>query len=171
AIAVNDNAAYLMWAPNQVDAGVFRVPITGSAPAAASSSPAQASSGAAPSAIDAATGVATSNPAPTVSASAPGGKSVFHKRQSSDDSQGAPPDAEGASAGSSPTTADQGISTKPRPGLPPRQSRTPSKVAAASPSADSESSFSSTEQPSTGFGSSSSSAQRPSSRTSRPTTE
>jgi hypothetical protein len=142
------------------------------APAQVSSSVAPTTGDTAPPPADGTTGVATSNPAPpALAAPVPGGKSVFHKRLSSDDSQGAPPDADGASAGTSPTAGDEGLSAKPRPGLPPRQSRTPAKVAAASPSAESENSFASTEQPSTGWGSSSPSAQQPSSRTSRRSTE
>jgi len=125
ALAINDNVAYLLWAGNQVD--VYRVPITESAPVAASSRPSQETRGPAPSTADAAAGVATSNPAATASAPTPGGKSVFHKRQTTDDSQG----AEGASAESSSNAADEGMSSKPQPGLPPRQSKPPAQVSSS----------------------------------------
>jgi len=124
AIGINDNVAYLLWAGNQVDVVVYRVPITESAPVAASSRPSQETRGPAPLPADAAAGVATSNPAATVSAPSPAGKNVFHKRQTTDDSQG----AEGASAGSSSNAADEGMSSKPQPGLPPRQSKPPAQV-------------------------------------------
>jgi hypothetical protein len=127
AIGIKDNVAYLLWAGNQVDVVVYRVPITESAPVAASSSPAQTTHGPGPSPTDAAAGVATSNPAAMVSAPTPGGKSVFHKRQTTDDSQG----AEGASAGSSSNAVDEGMSSKPRPGLPPRQSKLTAQVSSS----------------------------------------
>jgi hypothetical protein len=127
AIGINDNVAYLLWAGNQIDVVVYRVPITKSAPVAASTRPSKETRGPAPSPVDAAAGVATSNPAATVSAPTPGGKSVFHKRQTTDDSQG----AEGASAGSSSNAGDEGMSSKPRPGLPPRQSKPPAQVSSS----------------------------------------
>jgi hypothetical protein len=135
---------------NATDEGMSSKPRPG-LPPRQSKPPAQVSSSvaptrdAAPPPADETTGVAASNAAPPASAApVPGGKSVFHKRQSSDDSQGAPPDAEGASAGRSPNGADEGMATQARPGLPPRQSKAPAK--APSTSADSESSFSSSKE-------------------------
>ena len=131
AMAIDDNAAYLLWAGNQIDVVVYRVPIAESAPVAASSRPSQETRGEkrgpALSPADAAAGVATSNPAPAVSAPTPGGKSVFHKRQATDDSQ----TADAAPAGSSSNAADEGMSSKPRAGLPPRQSKPPTQVSSS----------------------------------------
>lgn len=129
-IAISDNAAYVLWASNQVDAAVFRVPITVSATAVTSSSPMQNSNANAPVTADTATGAATSSSAATISASVSGGTSVFHKRQTADDSQG----AVGATGGGSSNGTDESISSKVRPGLPPRQTTTSKAVAAPSPS-------------------------------------
>jgi hypothetical protein len=250
ALIVDKNTAYVLTESNP--ALLVRVSLPATPPAtAAASAPGQTSRGSAPARAAGLVGDGTSNPAPADAAPpVPGGKSVFHKRQTTYDSQGAPPSAEGTSStaldegisgkprpglpprqskpgakttepspsadsensflsteqpstdagsaspaganqksvfhkrqsaegegaapnaeGTSSAGGDEGISTKPRPGLPPRQSRTPGKAAAAPPSSDSENSFSSTEQSATGWGSSSSSAQQPSSRTSRRSTE
>jgi hypothetical protein len=123
-LAIQGGVAYVLSA--NMDS-LLQVPIPATTPAVASSPPAQATRDASPVAGDAATGIATSNPAPTVWAPAPGGKSVFHKGQTTDDSQG----AEGASAGSSSNAADEGMSSKPRPGLPPRQSKPPAQVSSS----------------------------------------
>lgn len=159
AIVLQDGAAYILGrGRNQSDALILRMPIPQTSPTAASSPAAQTGRGSAPIGATASTRAPLSTSASATSA-APvlGGKSVFHKRQSTNDSQG----VEETSAGSSPTVADEGMSAKTRPGLPPRQSRAPAQVAASSPSADSESSFSPTDQPSTSGGSSSPSAQQP----------
>lgn len=124
AMVVHDGAAYVLTHSSQIEASIFRIPIP-KTPASARQAPTGQTAG-------------FSNTAPADSgAPVPGGKSVFHKRQSADDSQGAAAGAEATSAGSSSNAADEGMSARARPGLPPRQSKgqVSSSVAPASDAA------------------------------------
>jgi len=71
-MAINDNAAFVLMAPNQVEVSVFRVPLAETAPTATVASP--------PATVAAGqTSAVASNSAPSP-APAAGGKSIFHKR-------------------------------------------------------------------------------------------
>ena len=99
AMVVENGAAYILVNPNGVDSFIYRIPVAEAANFARQSAPTATSSGSATFVTANATEVTHSgSPPPGPAAPVPGGKSVFHKRQSTDDSQGAGETAAGSSS-------------------------------------------------------------------------
>ena len=95
AMIIYNGAAYVSTHSSQVDNSIFRIPIGDGVSAMVQSGTGQTTGSSAAASAVASTGAAPSNPAPASSAApAPGGKSVFHKRDNAV-STGAPPSQQG----------------------------------------------------------------------------
>ena len=107
AMVIDNGAGYVLVNPNGIDSFIFRIPVPDAVGSRQQPVTTTTSSGsAAPMTADTTEVTNPSSPPPAPAAPVTGGKNVFHKRQSTDDSQG----AEGASAGTSSNAADEGMS-------------------------------------------------------------
>ncbi len=156
ALVVGNSAAYVLKDSNP--ASILRVPIPGASGASAVRSAEQH-----PALSSPATGVGdgravASNPEPPAPpAPVPGGKSFFHKRQSSSENEESLTAGEGRTEGNPPSGGGEGIPARVRPGLAPRKATASTRLAPAAPETTEEDTSPAPEQPTESWGDSSSS--------------